>query len=108
MVALTHLRFNWLGLTVHWSESQLSQLLVNGPDVTVLGSKVSVFDLEQSLDLLGNSLGLASESEEQEDRKDDEKEQELGTLSSSVESASVTKATSSRRLWTSWFAGWGC
>jgi len=95
VVALTHLRFRWLGLTVHWSESQLSQLLVDGPDVTVLGSKVSVFDLEQSLDLLGNFLGLASESEEQQYRKDHEKEQEVGTLSFSVESTSVTGRTSS-------------
>lgn len=108
MVALTHLRFRWLGLTVHWSESQFSQLLVDGPDITVLGSKVSVFDLEQSLDFLGNSLGLASESEDQEEREDHEKEQVLGSLSSSVESASVTKRTSSWRLRTSWFAGWGC
>lgn len=63
MVALTHLRFGWLRLTVHWSQRQFSQLLVDGPNITVLGSKVSVFDLEQSLDLLGDFLGLASESE---------------------------------------------
>jgi hypothetical protein len=84
LIALTHLRFGWLRLTVHRSQRQFSQLLVDGPNITVLSSKVSVFDLEQSLDLLSNLLGLASKSEENKQWKDQEQEQMLDSLSSSV------------------------
>lgn len=84
MVALTHLRFDWLRLAVHWSQRQFSQLLVDCPNVTVLGSKVSVFDLEQSFDLLGDFLGLASESEKNQERKNHEQEQKLGSSASAV------------------------
>lgn len=106
MVALTHLRFGWLRLTVHWSQRQFSQLLVDGPNVTVPGSKVSVFDLEQCLDLLGDSLGLASESEKNEERKNHEQEQKFGSSCFAVVStASWTERSADGWLRCSAFGG---